>query len=262
MGVKYFVPHLSVFGVPLISLRAAKRAGADGVEIHLVAKTMAQALRVAKHAKSLGLGVNWHQGWSREEDYAKLPHNKVLDILGQLPRSGYSLEGHIPPTDDPAVVYVERIGEIGPNKHWWVQTACNFAHPRALTFEKFLGFAEELDLGIVFDVQHVLEWIYRKQIADLPQNSAKLGAKLEYTWRKLHEHGRVKEIHFTDTDPRLGNNAGRNLFFGKGILPLTDFCAMVRESGWSGVVVPEVRPSDVLWRGASGVLEETKNYFS
>ncbi|MBI2889146.1 MAG: hypothetical protein HYY10_04485 [Candidatus Liptonbacteria bacterium] len=263
MGIEYYLPHFSLCGLPFpISLRAAKRAGADGVEIHLVAKSMLEALRVAMHARAMGLGVHWHQGWSLEEDYAKLFLNKALDFFWQLPRSGYLLDGHIPPTDDPAVIYVERVGEIGPTNNWWVQTACNFeAHPdTALTFERFLKVAEELNLGIVFDVQHVLEWVLRKDIADLPQNSTFLWTTLEYAWSRLHT--RVREIHFTDTDPRKGSSAGRNVFPGEGILPLADFCAMVRESRWNGVVVPEVRLSALLRYGVGGVLEKTREYFS
>lgn len=264
MDIEYYLPHFSLCGLPFpISLRAAKRAGADGVEIHLVAKSMLEALHVAMHARAMGLGVHWHQGWSLEEDYAKLFLNKALDFFWQLPRPGYTLDGHIPPTTDPAIIYVERVGEIGPrNRNWWVQTACNFeAHPNtALTFEEFLGVAEELDLGVVFDVQHVLEWVLRKEIVDFPRSSAVLWATLEYAWRNLR--GRVREIHFTDTDPRRGSRAGRNLFPGDGILPLTDFCAMVLGSGWSGTVVPEVRPSAVLRHGIEGVLNITRRSFS
>lgn len=263
MGIEYYVPHFSLFGIPLISLLAAKSAGADGVEIHLVAKTMSEALRVAERAKALSLGVHWHQDWSLDEDGVKLIHNKVLHFLGQLPHPGYLLAEHIPPTDDPAVIYVERVGEIGPrNKSWWVQTACNFgAYPTALTFEKFLDVAEELKLGVVFDVQHVLEWLHGEVgIARLSRDPVVLGATLAFAWKKLR--GRVREIHFTDMDPRLGNSAGRNLFPGEGTLPLTDFCAMVQKSGWSGVVVPEVRPSALLRHGVGGILEKTREYFS
>lgn len=265
MTIRVFMPHFSILGVPLYpSLKKAKKAGYYGVEIHLAAKSMSKAMDIRRQAKILGLDIHWHQGWSKEEDESGLMLNKILDFFEQLPKPGYTLENHIPRTSDPTVIYVERLNEIGANKNWWVQTACYSYSKKGnnlrVSLEKFLEKVESIDIKIVFDVQHFLEWYYEViGVSDLPAKTLKLLKKLEYGWEKLGK--RVKEIHLTDTNPALGNDKGRNVYFGKGILPLKEFCGMVRDSGWGGVVVPEVSPIEYRKRGAKTVLENTLEYF-
>ena len=77
-------------------------------------------------------------------------------------------------------------------------------------------------------------------VASLPRRPQELRDRLFAAWKIMRPL--VKEIQLADTDPSLGSSWGRNLPLNKGILPLREFCRMVKESGWDGRVVPEVQP--------------------
>ena len=102
--MRLFIPYCALLGIPLFTtLRGAKEAGFHGVEIHLVSFRSKRDALVCRHqAASLGLATHFHQGWSLEENPTHW-YNRTLNALGYLPRSGYRLADHIPPTQDPEI---------------------------------------------------------------------------------------------------------------------------------------------------------------
>lgn len=265
MTIRVLVPHFLLFGIPIFTtLRGAQAAGFDGVEIHLAGRTMAGAIRSRERAKRLGLIVHLHQGWSLAEDSTRLLHNRILHALRLLPHDDYSLENHIPPgTTEPVVVYAERIHEAIGHPNWWLQTACHLdavGQPR-LPLERFYELVEHHRLPVVFDIQHILEYCYGLEgVGKLPRSPERFWQLLEESWHRLQPF--VREIHLTDIEPARGDARGRNIYFGKGCLPLSNFCTMVKHSGWDGYVVPEIDPQDLHARGPQKVIEDVRSLFS
>lgn len=246
--MQIFIPYCAFLGIPLFTtLRGAKDAGFHGVEIRLVSfRSKRDALLCRYRAVLLGLATHFHQGWSLEENPTHW-HNHVLNALGYLPHNGYALADHIPLTSDPVVIYADRIAEARYYSSYWLQTCSQFARDGryALSYIQFADAVRRHKLPVVFDTQHYLEYTLNvRGVEDLPQDRRKLFDLLAEGWQELGSF--VKEIQLCDSDPRLGHTGGRNVFLGEGILPLRDFCQLVKESGWNGVVVPEVKPGHLL----------------
>ena len=243
-----FIPYCTLLGIPLFTtISGAKEARFHGVEIHLVSfRSYGAALLCRNRAGLLGLATHFHQGWSLRENPTHW-YNHVLNALGYLPRNGYALADHIPPTGGPVVVYADRLSETRGRPNYWLQTCSQFGRDGryALPYVRFLEAVRRHRLPVVFDTQHYLEYALNvRGVEDLPQDRRELFDLLAEGWRELGSF--VKEIQLCDSDPRLGHTGGRNVFIGEGILPLRDFCRLVKESGWDGVVVPEVKPSHLL----------------
>ncbi|MDP3727298.1 MAG: TIM barrel protein [bacterium] len=242
------LPYFALWRLPAFTtIRGAKDAGFDGVEIHLAGQSQRRALACRAHARRLGLKVHLHQGWSIEESSSVHVWNRLMHPVGLLPRPGYRLAEHIPfGVNDPVVIYAERWRDALAHPNWWLQT-CRQANAR-LRFEEFVAIVERERLPVVFDLQHYLEFrldlrgvgglarpgILRNFLPDV------LMGYLTEGWHQLGPL--VREIHLDDCDPRLGHTRGRNVPLGTGVLPVRDFCRMVKESGWDGTVVPEVQP--------------------
>lgn len=259
------LPYVAPFGIPIFTtIRGARDAGFHGVEICLIGLCRSHEVvrRRAAHARRLGLSVTLHQGWSIEEGN-RHPWNRVLHLTGQLPRRGYTLAAHVPAMPYPAVVYADRFGEAMRRPNLWLQTYChrNGQGDLLLSFGSFLAAVKRWSFGVVFDTQHYLEYVHNAHgVEELPIDPHLLLRNLRSGWRILAPY--VREIHLCDADPRRGHSWGCNVFPGTGILPLREFCKIVKESGWDGRVVPEVNPRYLRGRAHAKLFRIVRELFS
>jgi len=237
-------------------LGAIKAAGFDGVECHLLGKLLSpqRVMELREEAAKLDLGIRFHQGWSWETGQ-RIVHNYILRPLGALVPSGTSLaEQVVSVGTDPVVVYGSRVGE--PTKpHYLYQTSSEFCHGKAYAkhFQDFVAAVIDSKLPVVFDTQHVLEWsLDEHYVTGLPTARENVAELVYHLWQKFSPF--TKEIHLCDYDPRLGPSHGRNVFLGRGVFPLKEFCTGVRLSGWEGIVTPEVSPQYLRERGSLEML--------
>jgi len=246
---KIFLPYVEILWKEIpVSLKEIRAAGFDGVECHLIGglRYPKRALEVCEEARVLGLGVQFHQGWSKETGQPNM-YNVVLNAIGALVPNGMPLKEQIFPEirKYPVVLY--------GNSHNWVSESgwnCRYQTDSQYCGEGYSGQFETFQnavlrsngtMQVVFDTQHVLEWSQNAGgVEGLSRSPATVGWQLMEYWRILGPS--VVEIHLNDFDPLLGRTKGRNVFPGSGICPLDEFCSMVRRSGWDGVVVPEVAP--------------------
>jgi len=258
MNPKVYLPYMKLFGYSFISLARIKAAGFDGVEIHIAGYSNKERLleTIAK-AHTLGLETRVHQAWSLEES-PTFWFNHLLNLFGQLPRTGYTLAEHLPADDVPAVVYANRWGEVVGHDKWLLQTCEVFDKDGNFktSYKEFVRVVKTHDLGVVFDTQHVLEFMLNLHgVEGLPTDKEKLLELLIKAWDDLGPY--VREIHLNDSNPRLGHHKGRNVFLGTGILPLKEFVRHVKQSGWNGIVTPEMSPLKLLKPGELERLRHT-----
>ncbi len=225
------------------SLRAAQEAGFDGLEV-LLAPGM-------DHEKVLGIspafGLSWHEVWSLENDPTQ-PMNYLAALLGKIPRRTEGLDRQLPtPTlfKNPVVCYPNRIAETSNwklHRKDLLQFQTCRPHGVDMRFEQFVQVVWKENLKVVFDTQHALEWKLRMHgVEEMKDTSSStLMGYLKEMWETLGEY--VTEIHLNDFNPSLGHTNGRNCFPGTGVLDLREFAGMVKQSGWQGIVVPEVAP--------------------
>ncbi len=244
-----FIPYMRVLGLPFVTtLRGARAAGFHGVEISLLGMSKKAANDCRHMAQSLKLAVHFHQAWSIDENPTHW-FNHLFHWLGRTQPTGYTLAEHLPDDDLPVVVYADRWRETLGHPNWWLQTASCFNErlARRITYDDFLKVVRRHSLPVVFDTQHYLEMsLGVSGVEGFPESISVLRDRLIRGWRELGPL--VKEIHLCDSDPALGHSASRNVFLGCGRLPLRDFCRFVKESGWEGVVTPEVSPAHILGR--------------
>ena len=254
MAIRILLSKMSVFGLPMnMAMKLAKNCGFDGMEILINEWFKDRIPHYRSLAQKLGLDLHYHQAWSADED----PSDKsfvILEKIGYLPRSGYSLRNHIPDSvgNDPTIVSAERINQVaGREPNFWYQTDCIFedSAPK-LTFSEFVRMIKKFNLPVVFDVLHYLEYrlgVFRNYNA-LPTEKSELMKLLEEGWGIFGPH--TREIHLCDFRP-----GERNTFLGDGIMPLEEFCKLVKNSGWQGAVVPEVSPMSLFPYRKSSVKE-------
>lgn len=253
----------------MATLRGIKATGFDGVEYHLIGGGGHRTVLATRtRAHELGLDFHVHQGWSLAENSTHW-HNHVLDLFGLLPRAGYTLAEHVPlalrEENVPTVVYADRMPEIERAEglgRFWVQTCSTFnGHGKhALPYPDFIRMVRRQKFGLVFDTQHYIEYACGSPgVGRLSTNSRELFRTLKSGWAELKDL--VMEIHLANFDPVRGNTRGRNVPLETGVLPLREFCRTVRESGWEGTVVPEVR--SMFWRTTSlrALREQVVNLF-
>jgi hypothetical protein len=247
--MKFLIPNISLFGVPIVCVMLwAKKAHYDGVEILLTPFTRRRIMVYRKFAKNFGLTVHYHQAWSLSEN-PTLFFNHILSKVGYLPRSGYKLNEHIPASvDEPVVIYADRYQEVRGHRNWSLQTCSVFEGRRyKLPYRKYVEIVKEENFPVVFDIQHVLEFMLDIiGVEGLLRQKESLLELLKIAWEELGPH--VNEIHLNDCDPRLGHSGGRNIFLGEGVMPLGEFCAMVKNSGWNGTITTEVAFSHLKYR--------------
>ncbi|HLD61315.1 MAG TPA: TIM barrel protein [Patescibacteria group bacterium] len=244
MAIQIFLPTISLAGTPADrALRKIKNAGFDGAEMVVSSHNRGQANQIRELANKYGLGLRWHQSWSLAENRTHW-YNVVANWLGMLEPKGYSLSDILPKNQiEPIVVYADRWQETLDRPLALLQTCSvmNGEGKRALSLDQFKRIAREYQPRLVFDTQHYLEWHFDcVGVGDLPTDRGELEAALWEGWQEFHHL--VEEIHCNDFDPKRGHSRGRNLFPGDGVAPLESFAVMVLQTGWEGVVVPEVSP--------------------
>lgn len=269
--MKYLIPHISYLGLPLYgSLDEARETGFDGVECHLVSFKQGNTSRVTRWLESslrTGLVIHLHQGWSIEESAEpRWPPNQSepLHWFGYLPSHPYQIFDHVPEeVTVPVVAYPDRYLELKGRENFWFQTAATYSGSGGtvnLDYGKFVELVQELHLPVVFDTWHFLEYsLGIRGTRDLPRSPDFLYKKLEDGWKIFGQC--VKEIHFNDSSPYA-----RNVFLGKGVIPLQGFADLVKGSGWQGTVVPEVFPGHIKYGLSADKMkalrEEVGRYFS
>ena len=219
------------------------RAGFDGVEVLATSKIRGKADSFRQLANKHHLGLHWHQPWNYTENTNHW-YNWVANQLGMLESRNYKLKDILPESQtEPIVVYADRWNEAREMPLVWLQTCAvmNSEGRHSLSFNGFMRLVHEHRPRVVFDTQHFLEWYFGSYgISGLPTDIKQLEVALLKGWSELGPY--VSEIHFNDFDPRRGNSWGRNLVLGRGIAPLKSFARAVRQSGWQGVVTPEISP--------------------
>lgn len=245
------------------SIKEIKRAGFDGIECHLIGglRSSKRVAQVRQEAGDLGLDVRFHLGWSWETGQRNL-YNIVARPLGVLVPVGMSLSEQVRDVGtDSVVVYGNQYNEPVRDNYVY-QTASLFVDGKMYAgfYTNFLNAAQANRLPVVFDTQHVLEWLQDQwSVAGLSSDWSTLGKMLYEQWNNLCPL--VKEIHVCDFDPRLGPTRGRNLFPGDGVLPLDQFFASVRSSGWDGILTPEVAPQHLRGKDRLRMLRDKMDRF-
>jgi sugar phosphate isomerase/epimerase len=244
--MKYLLCGGGLYPLPArMILDLAKKAGFDGAEIFLFGHwTSLEILNLREYAAEENLEVHFHQMWSKEEssDSAAATINKVLSLLGQIPADGYHLSEVVPGNANSTVIYANYYNQMVSGM--WVQTlSTGFGAPR-LPYSKFVEAFRQNGFPIVFDTTHFLEYASGKHGV-----SQLRGVDALTLWQDgldIFGH-KVKEIHFNDYDPFLGDARGRNLLPGTGIARLHDLVSVLRYRKWDGYIVPEFRWDLVKW---------------
>lgn len=236
---KVLLSSMSLFGLPLgVIFRKARESGFDGVEVFLFNPVEQRIEKARRLADRYGLLLHFHEVCSFEESPSSC--ERVLQLLGLSPRKDKSFIDRVPLSiHEPVVVYANHYAEVTSQNHW-LQTISMFLENWRckVSFPDFISAVLNHNLPIVFDTQHYLQ--YRLGLGKEMLMGAGLVKLLCDGWLCLH--GLVKEIHLNDFCVEKGSIMGRNVFLGEGQAPLEEFCKTVRESGWSGTIVPEVSP--------------------
>lgn len=242
--------HLSMWGMPVSRIiEIAAKAGFDGVEIFLSNPVRKRIAYYRELTARYNMALHFHQFISYDEDPGHLIF-RILGAINYLPQPGYTLDEHVPKEiTEPVVVSADRSREAFSHSNYWLQTtsATDSYGGYKLEFCAFLVLlATHNDHfgSIVFDTQHLLEYRQGKRgIEHLSTDSNLLLKKLEQDWKLLDLNHSVQEMHLNNFDPNLGHTKGRNVLPDHGILPLKEFIAIVKQSGWAGgFITPEVSP--------------------
>lgn len=223
------------------------RVGFDGVEILLNPFTKSRVSAYRSLARNLGATLHFHQAWSVEEDPTELSF-RLMGAARYLPQNGYKLRDHIPASiTEPVVIQADRYDEARDHPNWWLQIQSVLGSDREykLAFERFVEIFHRLDRPpVVFDTQHYIEYVLGFWgIEHLPTDKKYLLSLLSNGWKIFGKW--TKEIHLNDCHPGLGHR-GRNVLPGDGVLPLKEFCQLVKSSGWDGTIVSEISPGHLL----------------
>lgn len=258
-----FLPYAEILRKSVTApLKVIKDAGFDGIECHLIGSLLSpsRVRKLYKEAILLGLSVRFHQGWSWATGQRNT-YNLILRFLGALLPQKLSFEESVRNAGEtPIIIYGNRVSEK-QKANYVYQTASDYDHRRyPMSFNEFIIMAKSANLSLVFDTEHAIEWALNKEnVAELPEKAV-IEETVMRIW--LGIHGIVKEIHLCDFNPTLGATRGRNVFLGKGIFPLEAFSRKVRESGWDGIVTPEVSPQHLRGRHAIQKLyDKTRELF-
>ena len=264
---EYFMPDISMMGAPIMrKCELARDAGFDGIEVFLWQNELTSVPEWRAKAGLAGLKLHFHEAWSYDES-PKIS-NWVFHHLGMLPQvPGEGLDWCQVIEEEPVVVYAHHMRD-------WQRLRDNFRfqtfsllNPVTREFvmhvSDFLDLAVRLELPLVFDTQHYATWglgvgmvgdtqFRRFCFQKTREGESRLWDCIRRGWEQLRPY--VREIHLNNYVPALGELFGANIFPdpGKGMLDLARFGQMVRESSWSGTVIPEVSPVH-MWRGGYSV---------
>ena len=265
-----FLCAIPLFPLPTsVKIWLAKKHGYDGIEILVTAKNKHRLKKISEEVHSSGLGVSFHQPWSLAENPTH-GVNKILDIIGVLPETDYTLGNFFQsmPADVPVTLYADRIREEWnhPRKRFQTCSVFNKNLEFKLSYKEFCKEVLWQKAKVTFDTQQVLEYYLNIQGVEglLGYNRDELLDILIHCWNDLGGKENVEEIHWNDSSPSLGHTAGRNVFLGSGVLPLDQFAEYILKDGWdykNKTVVPEVgSPLTLILKGGE-VRNKTAEYF-
>lgn len=246
------------------SLAEIRSVGFDGVECHLIGRLRSpqRIAELCREATDLNLDIHFHQGVSWATGQSGF-YKVMLGAIGALVPVGTPLNQQIPKNvyAYPVVIYGNLVREPAQSNYRYQTASEHAGSAYAMPFQEFSMIVAERNLPVVFDIQHVLEWSQNVQGVDgLSMTPQTIGDMVMKLWLEFRSY--VVEIHLCDFNPQLGRSCGRNVFLGNGVFPLAEFCAMVRDSGWDGAVVPEVAAQhlcgvhrlQMLWEKINSVL--------
>lgn len=257
-----FLPTFSLIWLTHRTIcKIAKKAGFHGLEIFISNWNKNKLQKLARQAFEHGLMTSYHLPWSLEQNSTHFI-NSVLSIIGFLPPNGYKpselctdVHGGLD-----VVHYADEIveGAGTPGNHYQkvFQTCSLFENGEyKISWKDFLEIVRSGCFPVVLDVQHVLEFMLNiKGVEGLKKyTQTELLHLLIFAWDQIGGE-KITEIHWVDCNPSLGHTLGRNVWPGKGVLPLTEFADFIIGRGWNGRVVPEVR-QDLLFSESTKKLK-------
>lgn len=246
--MKFVLPLISLAPLPLFDLdgvlRKIHEAHFTGIEVLLGPKVDHAKIRTL--AQTHGLSINWHEIWSLTDNPTHHV-NYLLAALGRIPWKTHPLNSQLPlALSEPVVCYGHRIEEVlgyRDTKLLWLQT-CKVMS-RHLPYKEFVKLVQRYRLPIVFDTQHVLEWMCDANgVTELGRlhSSEELQRLLLKAWDDLSPY--TEEIHVVNFKPQDGHTRGRNIFLNEGgVLKLREFGRVVKKSDWNGTITPEIAPA-------------------
>lgn len=249
-----------------MKLNICQNAGFEAIEF-LVTTNTNDWWKMDEAATKMGISTTYHQSWSLEENPTHLA-NKVLDKMGILPKYDYSLGDLFcgVPDGRPIVVYADRVSDFSDTHHnRRYQTVSVFHGVKyKLPWDAWVKVVRQDSMKVVFDTQHVLE--YQLNLTGVEGLATYTKENflwfLKDAWTKLGGSRNIEEVHWNDCRPILGHTAGRNVPLGSGVLPLREFAEFIRKDGFDGLVIPEVKPFDLLWRTPPSKLRKlVESYF-
>jgi len=248
------ISKISLFGLPMNSaMIMTKKAGFDGIEILINHWYRWRIPYYRILAQKFGLKIHFHQAWSPSEDPSDFTF-KILSLAGYLPKNGYKLKGHIPSIiTEPVVIQADRSDESVGHSNYWLQTDFVFDPNKKneIRIREFTVRAIESKSKIVFDTHHYLEMrFHTRGVENIPIKKEILLSSLIRGWEYLNDILPIEEIHLNDF-----NSSERNVFTGDGVVPLKEFCKFVKESGWSGTIVPEISPKYLFPYSTAKLIE-------
>ena len=276
------LPTPSLFGLYFIEMISVlKRAKFSGIELflfHYVLKRLEKYQAIARDAQ---MRLSLHQPWSYGE--GALPLNRLLDLVGYLPRDDYTIESLVREgKGELFVAYCDRHAEIaqleqaGCPVDLAFQTACAWngaAEERThrMRYSEFVDHILPPKTPIVFDTFHVIEWRKNKPggKAFAAYSENQLADELLRAWYEIGAE-RVVEIHWNDfivNSTRGGGSDGRACLPGNGALAkgLRVLAQELKRDGWRGPIVPELSPFLIFpytERKLSAVRERMENFFA
>lgn len=227
--------------------RLARDGRFDGIELFTFLRKWGfnhtEMERLATRAEECGLEVHQHQIWTLEDGQAHW-YNYVMSLLGMLPKEGADIQRVLRPAfiqKHPIVAYPTQLELAKKFPHVWLQTCMIYHNGKpVISLDEFYRQVQSCRPGIVFDNQHALEMDNGEPgVSHLSSDPEKLYRDTARLWKIFGPS--TKEIHLVDFDPSKGDTKGRNLRLGSGVFPLHAFAQMVIDSGWTGVITPEVQ---------------------
>ena len=241
--IDLFLSSISVWPYSLVGMLPTVKEHFQGIELLLQPRPDRRLELLRQVIEKAGLKVHFHEVWSLENNPQHF-FNHVAAVMGKIPKKTSPLASQLPnPLFAPVVCYAWRCAEISVEDRamLWLQTCEVYDH--VIGYNGFLNVVRNGKYRVVFDTQHVLEFMLDSHGVDslVSYTPEDLDQALLRAWDDLGEF--TTEIHFNNFMPSRGYTGGRNCVPNDGVLNLRSFAQRVLQDKWSGVVVPEVAPA-------------------